>query len=170
MAILLLSGSARRDSSNQQLLYAIEREFPDDQFAHFDGLPALPLFLPDADHAPWPVEVLRWRAAVEQAEAVIVSTPEYLHNLPALLKNALEWITSSGELIGKPVLAITYTPHEPRGEQARQSLLWSLGALDARVVAELPLYQSEMNQENGLLLFSSDAKEMISEGLKLLGT
>ena len=55
--------------------------------------------------------------------------------MPALIKNALEWITSSGELVGKKVLAITFTPNEPRGDKAMQSLLWSLQALDANIVA-----------------------------------
>ena len=49
-----------------------------------------------------------------------------------------------------------------------QSLVWSLGALDARVVAELPLYQNEMDREDDRLLLPADVQEMMGEALKLL--
>jgi NAD(P)H-dependent FMN reductase len=168
MNILTLSGSARPGSSNQMLLDAIAEAFPDYHFTHFTGLSQLPLFLPDLDHAPWPQPVTEWRQALQSATAVIITTPEYIHNLPALLKNALEWIASSGELVGKPVLPITFTPHAPRGERAMQSLVWSLGALDARIVAELPLYQNEMTREGQRLLLPAEEQEMMGEALRLL--
>lgn len=168
MHILTLSGSARPGSSNQKLLEAIAMAFPDYHFFHFSGLAELPLFLPDLDHAPWPQPVLEWRAALQSANAVIITTPEYIHNLPALLKNALEWIASSGELVGKPVLPITFTPNMPRGERAMQSLVWSLGALDARIVAELPLYQNELIREGQRMLLPAEEQEMIGEALRLL--
>ena len=168
MNILTLYGSARPGSSNQMLLDAIAAAFPDYHFTHFAGLSQLPLFLPDLDHAPWPEPVVEWRQALQSATAVIITTPEYLHNLPALLKNALEWITSSGELVGKPVLPITFTPHAPRGERAMQSLVWSLGALNARIVAELPLYQNEMTREGQRLQLPAVEQEMMGEALRLL--
>ena len=168
MNILTLSGSARPGSSNQMLLDAIAAAFPDYYFTHYQELSQLPLFLPDLDHAPWPESVIEWRQALQTATAVIITTPEYIHNLPALVKNALEWIASSGEMVGKPVLPITFTPHAPRGERAMQSLVWSLGALDARVVAELPLYQNEMDREDDRLLLPADVQEMMGEALKLL--
>ena len=56
-----------------------------------------------------------WRKILQESDAVIISIPEYIHNIPALIKNALEWVTTSGEFLGKKVLPITFTPHEPRG-------------------------------------------------------
>lgn len=166
--ILTLSGSARPNSSNRRLLDAIVAAFPDYTFHHYANLSKLPLFLPDQDQAPWPAPVLEWRKALQSANAVIITTPEYIHNLPALLKNALEWIASSGELVGKPVLPITFTPHTPRGERAMQSLSWSLKALDARIVAELPLYQNEMTKQGDQFIFPEEIKEMMAESLQLL--
>ena len=80
--------------------------------------------------------------------------------MPALIKNALEWITVSGELAGKKVLALTFTPTAPRGEKAMQSLLWSLQALDAHILVSLSLFQTE-------LAFTSDG-EIIGEGADVL--
>ena len=102
------------------------------------------------------------------AASGLLTAPEYLHNLPALVKNALEWLTTSGELQQKPVLPITFTPHPPRGERAMQSLLWSLQALKARVVAQLPLYQNEMAEEQGVYRLGNELEEIMAESLKLL--
>ncbi|MEM1122357.1 MAG: NADPH-dependent FMN reductase, partial [Bacteroidota bacterium] len=132
------------DSANTRLLNALPALMPAMNFQRYESLATLPLFQAESDKHPWPDAVLRWRKAVANADALIISTPEYIHNIPALLKNALEWLTSSGELAQKRVLPITFTPHEPRGERAMQSLLWSLQALDARVVAQLPLFQNEV--------------------------
>jgi len=141
---LTISGSARLGSSNVCLLKSISQLIPIHQFTLYQKLDALPLFTADANQAPFPKPVLHWCKALQKANGLIICTPEYLHNIPALLKNALEWVTSSGELFQKPVLAITFTPHPPRGEKAMQSLLNTLNALNARVLTQLDLYQSEV--------------------------
>ena len=140
MPMLLLSGSPHPDSANSRFLLAIAH-LAGREAMLTDYLAELPVFQPGRDKAPWPPAVLRFRADVAAADAVIVSTPAYLHNIPGVLKNALDWLASSGELSEKPVLALTFTPGAPRGERARRSLLWSLEALNARVVAEAGFYQ-----------------------------
>lgn len=128
----------------------------------------LPLFDPSLDQHPWPSKVLEWRNSVRQADAIIISTPVYLHNIPAVLKNALEWLTTSGELDGKSVLPITYTPYAPRGEKAMQSLLWSLTALNARIVTSLPLYKTELEINSSGKLVGTESLEMLGAAIDLL--
>ena len=99
--------------------------------------------------------------AAEDADGIVICTPEYIHNLPAMLKSALEWLSSSGELTRKRVLAITFSPSAPRGQKAMESLLWSLQALNAKVVAQLPLYRDKME-------FDDDGRLVENEGLMLL--
>lgn len=164
--LLLISGSPSPTSANSRLLMEMGKLSGDD-FLLADYLPALPVFQPELDQAPWTEPVLRWRADTARARAIIFCTPAYLHNLPAVLKNALEWLTSSGELDSKPALVFTFTPEPPRGERARQSLLWSLEALNLRVVAEAALYQHEVSLGvQGIQ--DSDSKELVTEALKLL--
>ena len=141
--LLTVSGSARPDSANTSLLRALPALVPAHSWHHSELPARLPLFTEPAQSHPTPA-VTAWREQVRRAEAVVFCTPEYLHNLPALLKNALEWLTTGGELVGKPCLALTLTPHAPRGERAMRSLVWSLGALNAAVRAELPLYRAEV--------------------------
>ena len=116
-----------------------------------------------------PPSVKDWRKAVGGADAIIFSTPEYIYNLPAVLKNALEWLATSGELVGKPVLPITYLPNQPRGEKAMTSLTWSLKALDSKIVAALPLYQTSLEIKEGKIIGSETELEILLEGVRLLG-
>jgi len=161
MQVLTISGSARIDSSNVKLLKAIALLSPQFHFQYYHQLHKLPLFLADDDKAPFAKSILEWRKAVKDADAVVIATPEYIHNIPALLKNALEWLTSSGELFEKPVLAITFTPHKPRGEKAMQALLHTLTALKARVVGQVDLYQNEVTFNGGEEIINDEIIELL---------
>ena len=164
---LTVSGSTRLDSTNTALLKALPEFLPSKKFIHFENLADLPLYTVAADKNPLPPSVVGWRKAVEEASGVIFSTPEYIHNLPAVLKNALEWLSSSGELVGKSVLAITYLPNEPRGKKAMTSLTWSLKALDSNVMTALPLYQTNLKIENGKITGRAEELEILSEAIGL---
>lgn len=166
MKILTISGSARGDSSNTRLLKHLYSLTTSAQF-HFTQLPKqLPLFTADRSEDAIPSEVKAWRKELKDSDGVIICIPEYTYNMPAIIKNALEWVTASGELAGKKVLAITFTPHAPRGEKAMQSLLWSLQALDANILASLPLYQTEIAySDDGEL--KGDGAEVLKEAIQL---
>lgn len=167
MSVLCCCGSIRASSSNYRLLQSIQHSFPQYEWRYFP-LGRLPMFQPELDQAPWPEPVLSWRQEVERAKAVIVSTPAYLENIPAAVKNALEWLTTSGELAGKPVLPITFSPHPPRGQTAMQSMCWSLQALEARIIGQLPLYQNELELKQDRYHFDQDHRLLLAESLKLL--
>lgn len=169
MNILSVSGSPRAESSNIQLLEAIHSHFRFSGSVH-PSLINLPLFDPILDQHPWPDLILKWRNTVKKADAIIISTPVYLYNIPAVLKNALEWLTTSGEMDGKPVLPITYTPYAPRGEKSMQSLLWSLTALNARIVTSLPLYKMELEIDDKGKLKGAESLEMLESAITLLNS
>lgn len=165
MKIITISGSAMKGSSNARLLDRLSEMRMDIDISRCSLPNSLPLFQAHLDRNPLPPEVRAWREAVGESDAVIFCTPEYLHNIPAVLKNALEWLTTSGELANKKVLAMTFTPHEPRGEKALQSLIWSLNALDARIEGGLSVYKSEINLD---LDFSSEIREILEESINML--
>ncbi|MEM1217144.1 MAG: NADPH-dependent FMN reductase [Bacteroidota bacterium] len=162
MNILTISGSTRADSTTERFLQLVAHSFPAHRWDHSTSLRELPLFHPDSDQIPYPTSVMAWKEAVAAADLLIICTPAYLCNLPAALKSALEWLTTSGELHEKSVLALTFTPKAPRGEQAMQSLLWSLQALKARVLGQLALYQTDFPDFARATTLPDDIRDMLA--------
>jgi chromate reductase, NAD(P)H dehydrogenase (quinone) len=103
--LLTVSGSLRTGSSNTALLTAAALVAPPTvTVSPFVALAALPAFSPDLEESgPVPNAVADWRAALAAADAVLISSPEYAHGMPGVLKNALDWVVGSGELVGKRV-------------------------------------------------------------------
>lgn len=133
MRILAISGSLRARSSNGALLDAAARLAPAGaRIERFGGIGELPHFNPDLDGegAAAPPAVARWRAALRDADAVLLSSPEYVHGVPGALKNALDWIVSSGELSGKPLGLIDTS----RSHFATPQLREILATMEARLV------------------------------------
>ena len=164
MSVLMISGSARPNSSNRQLLGIIKSMLGAKQSQVYD-IADLPLFVDGRSPC---AKVDAWRSAVIGCTSIVISTPTYLHNLPASIKSALEWLTRGGELQAKPVLAITLTPSPPRGDKAMQSLSWTLHALDARVVASLDLYLSDFSSSTPTVVLDENSRDLLAEALKLL--
>jgi chromate reductase len=167
MNILTISGSAQRASSNDNLLNSLAILFTQHHFTHIGELMDFPLFTPEGDRQP-PEIVLSFKEKIRNADLVIISFPEYVHNLPAVLKNALEWITSSGEFFDKKLIPISYTPQAPRGEKGMQSLIWSLQALNAKIITELPLYKSELTITKDSKLIGDASLEAIKAVFELI--
>ena len=91
MRLLAVSGSLRRDSHNTRLLRAAAQQLPPGvELEIYDGLKRIPPFDED-DEAMVASEVLRWREAIDAADAVLFATPEYNSSIPGQLKNAVDW-------------------------------------------------------------------------------
>jgi NAD(P)H-dependent FMN reductase len=63
----------------------------------------------------------------------LICSPEYAHGVPGSLKNALDWVVSSGELVNKPIALINASP---RAVHAYESLAETLRTMSAIVVPE----------------------------------
>jgi chromate reductase, NAD(P)H dehydrogenase (quinone) len=91
MRILGISGSLRRGSHNRRLLRAAGEALPPGaELVEWEGLAGLPIFDEDLEHSP-PAAVRDFLAAVEDADALLIATPEYNASVPGGLKNALDW-------------------------------------------------------------------------------
>ncbi len=112
--ILAISGSLRSGSSNGAIVQAAVIVAPlECVVTVFEGIGELPSFNPDIDVEPFPESVLRWRTALQQASAVLISSPEYAHGVPGVLKNALDWVVGSGEFMEKPVALVNVSAYSP---------------------------------------------------------
>jgi NAD(P)H-dependent FMN reductase len=134
MRILAISGSLRASSTNTLLVHYIARLAPPDvEIVFYEGLADLPHFTPDLDSDDAPVSVRSLRVLLQAVDGVLICTPEYAFGVPGTLKNALDWLVSSGDLWGKPVAAISSSSLASGGEKALASLLLTLTALGANV-------------------------------------
>ena len=168
--IVAINGSTRPEAHNARLLQAIARRY--DTYSvelHLD-LSAIPLYLADQESTLIQDEIVELRRSINSADAVIISTPEYIHNIPAVLKNALEWLTESGEMNNKKTLPIVYSPHEPRGTHAMKSLLQSLTALNATIISSMQLYQNELIINEELEMSGRFSIELLDEAMASLIT
>lgn len=137
MKIFALSGSLRAQSSNAALLRAAAAAAPAGvTFDLYAELGTLPLFNPDLDDEGMvaPAAVASLRARLVAADAVMICSPEYAHGMPGALKNALDWLVSVGELVGKPTLVINASPTS--GEHAQAQLVEVLRTMSWRVLDE----------------------------------
>src|SRR5215212_1101204 len=102
--VLAVSGSLRKASSNTALVSAAVRVAPVGvEVSTYSQLADVPPFNPDLDTDTAPTGVVSFRAALEACDAILICSPEYAHGVSGVLKNALDWIVSSGELIDKPI-------------------------------------------------------------------
>jgi len=134
--ILAISGSLRARSSNTEVLRAVAAVAPDNVTVPlYDGLADLPHFNPDLDQpgAIAPPSVVRLRAMVGAADAVLISSPEYAHGVPGSLKNALDWLVSGSEIPYKPVGLLNVSS---RSMHAHASLAETLKTMSTVVVPE----------------------------------
>lgn len=137
MNVLAISGSLRRVSSNTTLLRAAAALAPADMtITRYDGLDALPHFNPDIDEATEPEAVHRLRSQVRSADGVLISSPEYAHGVPGSLKNALDWLVSSGETVDKPFALFNATPP---ATHAQATLTEILTVMTARLIPDAAL-------------------------------
>ena len=135
MHVLAISGSARAASTNTALLRGLARHAPEGMTVEvFAGVGALPVFSPDLEGPATPRAVLDWAARVGRADALVISCPEYAHALPGGLKNALDWLVSRPEIIGKPA-ALVHASH--RGDDVLADLRRVLSTVTERFLPDV---------------------------------
>ncbi len=147
-SIAVLVGSLRSASLNRQLAEVARDNAPAGiTLTIVDGLGDLPFYnedidpaTPDGQGATLPESVARVRAVVADADAVLVITPEYNGSIPAVLKNAIDWLSrpyGAGAIKEKPVGVVGAALGRFGGKWSREDTRKSLGVAGARVVEDI---------------------------------
>ncbi|MDC7694267.1 NAD(P)H-dependent oxidoreductase [Asticcacaulis sp. DXS10W] len=144
LKILAISGSTRRHSTNTALLRAIAAVAPADISVEiFDKVGDLPIFSPDISDESFPDIVRQFADRIAASDGLIVSSPEYVHSIPGGLKNAIDWLVSGSEVIGKPI-ALAHASH--RGDDMLTGLRLVLSTVSSgfneRIFFRLPVKQA----------------------------
>ena len=100
MKLLAIVGTNADFSFNRLLCQFIAKRFGDKAEIEVAEIGDLPAFYKEGQAD---ARVLAWREKVDQADGLIIATPEYDHAIPAALKSALEWL---GSHAGKPVCVV----------------------------------------------------------------
>ena len=121
--LLGLSGSLRKEATNTKLLREAARLFGD--CTYIEGDLRFPLYdgdLEAAEGVPAAVETLAQQIA--DADAVLISTPEYNKGPSGVIKNALDWVSRSKTRpwAEKPVAVMSAAAGRAGGERAQQIL------------------------------------------------
>lgn len=95
--ILGIPGSLRRGSLNRKLLVASSDLTPPDTKIQIADLSDVPMYNWDLEQEEGlPASVQRFRNEIADADALLISTPEYNYSIPGALKNALDWASRGG--------------------------------------------------------------------------
>lgn len=168
LRILTISGSLRAASSNSRLLRAAAGLAPAGvELVAYDGLATLPYFTPDLDGDDLPGPVAALRAAIGDARAVVISSPEYAHGVPGVLKNALDWLVSGPEVPGRPFALWNASP---RSVHAQASLAETLRTMSALLVEDaciaVPLAGRDLDEAG--IVAASEIAEPLRAALRVI--
>lgn len=108
MRILAFAGSIRKDSFNKALLINAVNVKPTNMQMEIIELNLIPEYNDDLAHPQPPKPVSIFRQKVEQADGLLIATPEYNYSIPGVLKNALDWASTNllGNVLDKKHVAI----------------------------------------------------------------
>src|SRR5690625_126794 len=122
MNFIGIVGTNSDNSTNRMLLQFIQKHFADKVNIEICEIKDLPVFnKPESQEAP--EEVQKIANKIIEADGVIISTPEYNHSIPAILKCAFEWFTfTTRPFVDKPVM-ITGASYGKLGSSRAQAHL-----------------------------------------------
>lgn len=134
LKLLGMSGALRAASTNTKLMHEAVRLFGPCDFTEANL--RLPLYDADLEAEGIPVEVMTLAEQIRDADAVVISTPEYNKMIPGLLKNALDWISRTGvkPWEHKPVAIMSAAAGRAGGERSQYSLRWAMTPFNAHLL------------------------------------
>lgn len=143
--ILGIPGSLREHSYNRGLIRAAQEVAPDGVEVEMYLLHDIPFYNADVEEIGDPEAVQRFKQAIEEADGLLISTPQYNRSVTGVLKNAIDWASRKPRqgpeprrsvLDGKPVAIVGVTPGKSFTEPAQIDLRKILTATWCRVMPE----------------------------------
>jgi len=130
MEFLAISGSGRLVSTNTSMLRAMAAAAtPEHTITVFDRIAGLPVFSPDSEIGTLPEPVQIFVNLIRDSDGLIIASPEYVRAIPGGLKNAIDWLVSRDEIIGKPIV-LAHASH--RGDDMLSQLRLVLSTVSER--------------------------------------
>ena len=167
--VAVLVGSLRADSINRRLAEQLRDHAPEGVELHLvEGLGDLPFYNEEIDTADAPAAVRSLREQVAAADRVLAVTPEYNGTMPAVLNNALDWLSrpyGAGAIVGKPFGVLGTTPTPYGGKWAHADAARSAGIAGAQVVESVVVSQPGVGID---VLADEEVRTRLLDALRLL--
>ena len=168
--LLGISGSLREGATNTLLIREAGRRW-DGPFVEADI--RFPLYDNDLeDREGVPEVVKRVAEQIAEADAVVISTPEYNQSMSGVVKNALDWIsrTKIKPWAGKPVALMSAAAGRSGGARGSYALRLAMTPFRTRLLSQDVLIAGARNEfdDNGHLTSERYAAQVtdIVEALK----
>jgi NAD(P)H-dependent FMN reductase len=146
--VTVLVGSLRADSVNRKFAETLAEIAPDGvELTIVENLEQIPFYNEDLDDSNVPAAAQALREQVANADRVLVVTPEYNATIPAVINNAIDWLSRPygvGAIVGKPLGVIGVTPTPYGGKWAHDDTRRSAKIAGAHIVEDVELSQSSL--------------------------
>jgi NAD(P)H-dependent FMN reductase len=146
--VTVLVGSLRADSVNRKFAETLAEIAPDGvELTIVENLEQIPFYNEDLDGSNVPAAAQALREQVANADRVLVVTPEYNATIPAVINNAIDWLSRPygvGAIVGKPLGVIGVTPTPYGGKWAHDDTRRSAKIAGAHIVEDVELSQSSL--------------------------
>lgn len=138
MRLVCIVGSLREHSLNRSVFNTLVSLTPEGVSLEEVSIKDVPLFNAD-DETSVPESVLKFKTALEEADGIIIITPEYNRSVPGVLKNAIDWASRPGGMNswkGKSVAIMGATPGSVGTSAAQAHLRGVLVHLSTKLMGQ----------------------------------
>jgi chromate reductase len=172
--IVAFAGSLRRGSYNRALIRAAQELAPAGLTLETIEIGELPFYNADVEKEGDPPAVAEFKAAIQQADGILIATPEYNDGIPAVLANAMDWgsrLPGRAPLAGKAVAIMGASPSQIGTARAQLHLRQVLGHVQARVLPppELLVAKAHERFDTGLRLKDEGTRKVLGDLLARFG-
>lgn len=106
MKIAAIAGSISKGSNNKKLVRYMKDRYKDKLDIEILDLGDVPMYNEDNEMNP-PQIIKDMRKKILESDGILISTPEYNHSIPGVLKNTLDWLSRvENVMVGKPGMVV----------------------------------------------------------------
>ncbi|WP_426243950.1 NADPH-dependent FMN reductase [Nocardioides sp. LHG3406-4] len=143
--VVVLVGSLRADSLNRRIAETLRAQAPVGVTVEIaEGLGDIPFYNEELDGHEVPAAAQSLRELVAGADRVLAVTPEYNGTMPAVLNNAIDWLSRPygvGAITGKQFAVVGATPTPYGGKWSHDDARRSAGIAGAAVRDDIVVSQ-----------------------------
>ena len=126
LKVLAICGSLDEHASNSTIISHLTETYKDICSCELFKTEYLPYFTPIHDQLKLPAPVKVFYQKLSAADAILITTPEYIFSLPGAVKNALEWTVATNLLEDKPCCLIVAAADGSHAFESLQMIMRTL--------------------------------------------